>query len=111
MKITDGKTVIIDYTLSLNSGDVIETTRDEEPLTYIQGSGELIDGLEQAVAGMEKGAKKDIVLPVAQAFGEHDPEALLEIPKNSCRRKHLSRKPSSMPKAPRGKALTARCWR
>ncbi|MCI5133406.1 MAG: peptidylprolyl isomerase, partial [Candidatus Electrothrix sp. EH2] len=71
MKITDGKTVIIDYTLSLNSGDVIETTRDEEPLTYIQGSGELIDGLEQAVAGMEKGAKKDIVLPVAQAFGEH----------------------------------------
>lgn len=81
MKIADGKTVIIDYTLSLKNGDVIETTQDDEPVTYVQGTGELIDGLEQAVAGLEKGAKKDIVLPVAHAFGAHDPEALLEIPK------------------------------
>ncbi|WYD80378.1 MAG: FKBP-type peptidyl-prolyl cis-trans isomerase [Candidatus Electrothrix gigas] len=82
MKITDGKTVIIDYTLSLKNGDIIETTHDEEPLTYIQGSGELIEGLEQTVAGWEKGTKKDIILPVARAFGEHRPDALLEIPKN-----------------------------
>ena len=82
MKITDGKTVIIDYTLSLKNGGVIETTRDDEPVTYVQGSGEVIEGLEQAVAGMEKGSKQDIVLPVDQAFGKHDPEALLEIPKN-----------------------------
>ena len=81
MKIADGKTVIIDYTLSLKNGDVIETTKDDEPVTYIQGSGEIIDGLEQAVAGFEKDTKKDIILPVAQAFGAHDPEALLEIPK------------------------------
>jgi FKBP-type peptidyl-prolyl cis-trans isomerase 2 len=81
MKIADGKTVIIDYTLSLKNGDVIETTQDDEPVTYVQGTGELIDGLEQAVAGLEKGMKKVIVLPVAQAFGAHDPEALLEIPK------------------------------
>ncbi|MCI5128680.1 MAG: peptidylprolyl isomerase [Candidatus Electrothrix sp. AUS3] len=80
MKIADGKTVIIDYTLSLKNGDIIETTQDEEPLTYVQGAGEIIDGLEQAVTGFEKGTKKDIILPVARAFGEHDPEALLEIP-------------------------------
>ena len=80
MKITDGKTVIIDYTLSLKNGDVIETTKDDEPVTYVQGTGEVIEGLEQAVVGMEKGTKKDIILPVAQAFGEHNPEALLEIP-------------------------------
>lgn len=79
MKIADGKTVIIDYTLSLKNGDIIETTHDEEPLTYIQGTGEIIDGLEQAVAGFEKGTKKDIILPVVRAFGEHDPQALLEI--------------------------------
>ena len=81
MKITDGKTVIIDYTLSLKNGDIIETTQGEEPVTYVQGSGEVIDGLEQAVAGFEKGTKKDIILPVDQAFGAHDPEALIEIPK------------------------------
>jgi FKBP-type peptidyl-prolyl cis-trans isomerase 2 len=81
MKIAEGKTVIIDYTLSLKNGNVIETTQDDEPVTYIQGSGEIIDGLEQAVAGFEKGTKKDIILPVDQAFGAHTPEALIEIPK------------------------------
>jgi FKBP-type peptidyl-prolyl cis-trans isomerase 2 len=82
MKIADGKTVIIDYTLTLENGEVIESTKDDEPVTYTQGTGEIIDGLEQAVMGLEKGTKKDITLPVEQAFGEHDPEALLEIPKN-----------------------------
>ena len=81
MKIADGKTVIIDYTLSLKNGDIIETTQDDEPVTYIQGSGEVIDGLERAVLGFEKGTKKDIILPVDQAFGTRDPEALIEIPK------------------------------
>ena len=81
MKITEGKTVIIDYTLSLKNGDIIETTQDEEPVTYVQGAGEVIDGLERAVLGFEKGTKKDILLPVDQAFGAHDPEALIEIPK------------------------------
>ena len=81
MKISEGKTVIIDYTLSLKNGQIIESTQDDEPVTYTQGSGEIIDGLEQAVNGLEKGTKKDITLPVAQAFGEHDPEALIEIPK------------------------------
>jgi FKBP-type peptidyl-prolyl cis-trans isomerase 2 len=81
MKIADGKTVIIDYTLSLKNGDIIETTHDDEPVTYVQGSGEVIDGLERAVLGFEKGTKKDIILPVDQAFGARDPEALIEIPK------------------------------
>ncbi|MCI5124210.1 MAG: peptidylprolyl isomerase [Candidatus Electrothrix sp. AR5] len=80
MKIAEGTTVIIDYTLSLKNGDVIETTHDEEPVTYVQGTGEIIDGLEQAVAGLEKGTKKNIILPVDQAFGAHNPEALIEIP-------------------------------
>jgi FKBP-type peptidyl-prolyl cis-trans isomerase 2 len=81
MKITDGATVVIDYTLRLKNGEVIESTQDDEPVTYTQGSGEIIDGLEQAVNGLEKGTKKDIILPVAQAFGDFDPEALIEIPK------------------------------
>ncbi len=81
MKIADGKTVIIDYTLSLKNGDIIETTHDEDPVTYVQGSGEVIDGLERAVVGFEKGTKKDLILPANQAFGQRDPEALIEIPK------------------------------
>ena len=108
MKITDGKTVIIDYTLSLKSGDVIETTRGEEPLTYIQGSGELIEGLEQAVAGMEKGGKKDIVLPVDRAFGRHDPDALLEIPKKELPPESLIPETVILADGPKGQTINGK---
>ena len=108
MKITDGKTVIIDYTLSLKNGDVIETTRDDEPVTYIQGAGEVIEGMEQAVAGMEKGSKKDIVLPVDQAFGKHDPEALLEIPKTELPPESLVPKTIIHASGPKGQTINGK---
>ncbi|XOF33177.1 MAG: FKBP-type peptidyl-prolyl cis-trans isomerase [Candidatus Electrothrix sp. YB6] len=82
MKIEDGKTVILDYTLALADGRVIDSTQDDGPFTYIQGSGEILDGLEQELNGLEKGTKKEFTLAAFHAFGEHDPEALREIHKN-----------------------------
>lgn len=108
MKIADGKTVIIDYTLSLKNGDIIETTHDEEPLTYIQGTGEIIDGLEQAVAGFEKGTKKDIILPVVRAFGEHDPQALLEIPQTDLPSESLVPETLIQASGPKGQTINGK---
>lgn len=82
MKITDGSTVVLEYTLCLEDGEIIETTEWDEPLTYIQGAGEILPGLEQAVMGMKKGESKEMRLSADQAFGPHDPEALLEMPRS-----------------------------
>lgn len=108
MKIADGKTVTLDYTLSLKNGDIIETTHDEEPLTYVQGTGEIIDGLEQAVAGYEKGTKKDIILPVARAFGEHDPQALLEIPQTDLPAESLVPETLLQASGPKGQTINGK---
>ena len=81
MKITEGCTVTIDYTMALEDGEILDSTKDFEPLTYVQGTGEIISGLENAVIGMEKGEKLDVPVAAADAFGEFDPEALIEVPK------------------------------
>lgn len=81
MKIQDGSTVTIDYTMTIDDGEVVDSTEDTDPLTYVQGEGELISGLEQQMLGLEKGVVLDVDIPAAEGFGASDPEALLEIPK------------------------------
>ncbi len=81
MKITDGCTVTIDYTMTIDGGEIVDTTQDTDPLTYTQGEGEIIAGLERMLLGLEKGGSLDIDVAAAESFGESDPEALIEIPK------------------------------
>ena len=81
MKIIEGCTVTIDYTMTLEDGEILDSTKDLEPLTYVQGTGEIITGLEKAVIGMKKGEKLDVYVAATDAFGEFDPEALIEVPK------------------------------
>jgi len=76
------KTVAIYYTLSLESGEEIESNRAEEPLRYTLGSGELLAGLEEIVQSMEEGESREGVLPPELAYGLHNPEALIEIPRD-----------------------------
>ncbi len=80
--IPDGKVISIQYTLSLNDGEVIESNLNEEPLEYTMGSGELIPGLEEVLAGMKEGEEQTGVLPPEKAYGLSLAEALLEIPKD-----------------------------
>ncbi|MBI5828179.1 MAG: FKBP-type peptidyl-prolyl cis-trans isomerase [Chloroflexi bacterium] len=45
----------MDYTLTDNEGTVIDTSKGEEPMSYIQGIGNLIPGLESALEGKSAG--------------------------------------------------------
>jgi FKBP-type peptidyl-prolyl cis-trans isomerase SlyD len=51
MRISKDKAVTLDYTLSGEQGETIETSKGKEPLTYIHGSGGLIKGFETALEG------------------------------------------------------------
>jgi FKBP-type peptidyl-prolyl cis-trans isomerase SlyD len=53
----------------------------EEPseAEFVFGYGALLPALEDAIAGMPEGAKKQIVLKPEDAFGERDPKAVLEV--------------------------------
>ncbi len=80
--ITDGKIVSIEYTLTLESGEILESSTAQEPLTYTHGSGELMPGLEEILTGMREGEERNGTLPPEKGYGPHNSEALIEIPRD-----------------------------
>ena len=65
MKIGKDKRVRITIKLQVEKGDVLEESTAE----YIHGAGNMLEGLELELEGLEVGAKKKGVIPAAKAFG------------------------------------------
>jgi FKBP-type peptidyl-prolyl cis-trans isomerase SlyD len=80
MIISEGKTVAITYTLTLNNGETVDSNVGEEPLTYTQGEEQLIFGLEQALIGKKAGDTFKVSVPPEDGYGTVSEEALLEVP-------------------------------
>lgn len=108
MKIKNGCTVTIDYTMTLKDGQIVDSTKDTDPLTYTQGEGEIIAGLERIMLGMEKGGNLDVAVPAAESFGESDPEAFIEIPKTDLPPEALEAGATLQGEGPQGQAIEGR---
>ncbi len=80
--IEDGQIISLHYTLTRTDGEVIESNLDEEPLEYTLGSGELMPGLEEVLAGMSEGEERTGVLPPEKGYGLSLAEAFFEIPRD-----------------------------
>ena len=78
-EIQKGATVKIEYTLTDEKGKVLDTSKGKEPLTYIDGEGQIIPGLEKALRGLHAGDQKRVVVPPEEAYGPVKP--LIEVPK------------------------------
>jgi FKBP-type peptidyl-prolyl cis-trans isomerase SlyD len=71
--IKNGTVVDLAYTLTNSKGKVLDRADANEPLTYLQGTQQIIPGLENALEGLSKGAKKKVTIAPAEAYGEVDP--------------------------------------
>jgi len=80
--VQDGMRVCILYTLTLDSGEMIDATEEGQPLCYVHGTGSIIPGLEQALEGMSVGETKDVLVPARLAYGEKEPETVERLPRN-----------------------------
>jgi len=76
-----GSTVKLEYTLKDDAGIVLDTNKGQPPLTFTQGSEQLMPGLEKQLIGMHAGEEKKVVLKPEEAFGPADPNAQAEVPK------------------------------
>ena len=56
----------------MTNGTVIESTFDDEPLQVSMGSGQLTDGMELAIVGLEEDDEQTLTLTSEQCFGERD---------------------------------------
>jgi peptidylprolyl isomerase len=74
-----GQTVRVHYTGTLEDGSVFDSSHGGDPLEFTLGSGQVIPGFDEAVAGMRVGESKSVTIPADQAYGPHRDELLLTI--------------------------------
>ena len=77
--IEHGRTVSIEYTLTLDDGSTADTNVGEEPLVYTQGGGEILDALEAALAGLDVDDEKQVRILAEQGYGPIDPDAFDQV--------------------------------
>ncbi|MFO7696697.1 MAG: peptidylprolyl isomerase [Anaerolineae bacterium] len=80
--VRDGMLVSFLYTLTLDNGEVLDSTDGGEALSYVHGTGSIIPGLEQALEGMSIGDTKSVLVPAALAYGESEPETVERMPRD-----------------------------
>lgn len=76
MRVGKNTVVTVQYTLKDDDGDVIDSSRGGEPLTYLHGEGMILLGLEAALDGKALGDSLQVSLAAGQAYGERDPELM-----------------------------------
>lgn len=69
-----GDMVTISYRGTLDDGSVFDESTPDEPLRFVAGGEEVIEGLTNAVIGMTVGEKKRVVIEPDQAYGDYDDE-------------------------------------
>jgi len=77
-----GNTVALHYTGTLSDGSVFDSSEGRDPLSFTLGEGQIIPGLEAAVEGMTEGEEKTVTVACDQAYGDRDPNAMQQIPRD-----------------------------
>ncbi len=81
-KVDSGLFVSIDYTGTLDSGEIFDTSEGRQPLEVQMGSGSVIAGFESALKGMSLNETKTFTLPPEEAYGLRDDSRIHDFPKS-----------------------------
>lgn len=76
---SNGDTVRVHYTGSLEDGTIFDSSTGREPLEFTLGEGQLIAGFERAVLGMTPGDSVQVTISPEEGYGPHLEEMVIAI--------------------------------
>ncbi|MHB8346746.1 MAG: FKBP-type peptidyl-prolyl cis-trans isomerase [Acidiferrobacterales bacterium] len=82
MQITKGTVVSINYTLTDDANNIIDSSAGGEPLAYIHGANNIIPGLEKALSGKTTGDQLKVSVSPQEAYGLRDDALAQVIPRD-----------------------------
>jgi len=80
MKIEKNRVVALTYDLEVDN-EIIQSVNKEQPMEFIYGTGYLLPKFEEHILHKATGDRFEFTLCAADAYGEEDPEAFVELPK------------------------------
>ena len=77
--ITADKIGIFHYTLYNSAGELLDSSRDGQPMPYLHGHSNIVPGLEAALEGKTVGDTVKAEIAPAQAYGEFDEDGFIQV--------------------------------
>ena len=77
-----GDKVQVNYKGYLEDGTIFDSSEGKPPLDVTLGTGMVIPGFDAALVGMAAGDKKTVKIPMDQAYGNHNAEMVMQMPKS-----------------------------
>ena len=81
-KVENGLFVSVDYTGTLDNGEIFDSSEGRQPLEVQMGSGSVLPGFESALMGMSVNETKTFTLPPEEAYGDRDDSRVHNFPKS-----------------------------
>jgi len=79
-KVVSGLFVSVDYTGTLDDGEIFDSSEGRQPLEVQMGSGSVLPGFESALMGMTLNDTKTFTLSADEAYGERDDSRMHDFP-------------------------------
>ena len=83
MQIAANAVVYMHYTLTDDTGKVLDSSSGGEPLAYLHGAGNIIKGLEKALDGKQAGDKLKVTVAPEEGYGVRDEAMVQKVPRRS----------------------------
>lgn len=77
-----GKSVTLHFAIKLEDGQIIDSNFSAEPAIFTVGDGNLLEGFEQALFGLEEGAKQTLKILPENGFGMPNPSNIQNLPRS-----------------------------
>lgn len=71
--------VAFEYRLSDDDGELLDSSGDDGPLTYIHGMQEIVPGLERALEGRSAGDQFQVTIEPVDGYGDRIDELCIEL--------------------------------
>ena len=79
----NGDKVKVEYTLTLDDGQVVDTSKGRGPLEFTLGEGHVIKGFNDAIVGMKVNEEKNVKIQPMDAYGESKPQMKMKLPRQN----------------------------
>ena len=73
------RVVSFHYTVKDESGQVIDSSKGRPALSYMEGVGQIIPGLENELTHLKRGDKKTVQVAAAEAYGPRDASRVVKV--------------------------------
>ncbi len=81
MLIADRCVATFHYQLTNDAGELIDTSREGDPLPYLHGASNIVPGLENALLGKQAGDKLQVSVSPEMGYGEYDEAMIQQVPR------------------------------